>query len=90
MAIAAAVCVLLAPLAPRALWPLTVLAPLLALGVWDVLQTRHSVLRNHPILGHLRFLLQDLGPEMHQYVVENNTDGRPYGNRRGQRGGCGV
>jgi Conserved region in glutamate synthase len=59
-------------------WPLLVLAPLLLLGLWDVLQTRHSVLRNHPIIGHLRFLLEDLGPELHQYFVEDNTDGRPF------------
>lgn len=48
------------------------------LGVWDLLQRRHSILRNYPIIGHLRFLLEDAGPELHQYLVENDTSGRPF------------
>lgn len=38
------------------LWPLLLTAPLAVLCAWDVIQTRHSVLRNCPILAHLRFL----------------------------------
>jgi hypothetical protein len=41
---------------------------------WDLLQHRHTILRNHPIVGHLRFLLEAVGPELRQYIV---TDGRP-------------
>lgn len=48
------------------------------LGLWDFTQQRHSILRNYPIVGHLRFLLEDAGPELHQYLVENDTDGRPF------------
>jgi glutamate synthase domain-containing protein 2 len=55
-----------------------VFVPLAAVGVWDVLQRRHSVLRNYPILGHLRFLLEGIRPELQQYFVERNFDGRPY------------
>ncbi len=55
-----------------------VVGPLTLLGVWDVCQKRHSILRNYPILGHFRFVLEDLGPELHQYVVESNKDGRPF------------
>jgi glutamate synthase domain-containing protein 2 len=55
-----------------------VAAALVAVGVWDLLQQRHSLLRNYPIVGHLRFLLEDAGPELHQYLVENDTDGRPF------------
>jgi glutamate synthase domain-containing protein 2 len=51
---------------------------LLLLGIYDYLQPRHSILRNYPIVGHLRFLLEDAGPELHQYLVENDTDGRPF------------
>jgi len=55
-----------------------VLLALTGLGVWDLVQTRHSVLRNYPLLGHLRFLLESLRPEVQQYFVERNYDGRPY------------
>jgi len=75
---ATAVCALVATLDARWLYPLAVLLPIGALGLWDVLQTRHSVLRNHPILGHVRFLFEDVGPELHQYFVEANTEGRPF------------
>ncbi|MGH4031546.1 FMN-binding glutamate synthase family protein [Actinomycetota bacterium Odt1-20B] len=51
---------------------------LAALGCWDVLQRRHSILRNYPLLGHARFLLEDIRPELQQYFIERNHDGRPY------------
>ena len=47
-------------------------------GVWDLTQKKHSLLRNYPIVGHARFLLEDAGPELHQYLVEDDTDGRPF------------
>ncbi|HNJ23695.1 MAG TPA: glutamate synthase-related protein, partial [Microthrixaceae bacterium] len=59
-------------------WAELVLVPLVLLGVWDLVQTRHSILRNFPILGHFRFLIEGVGSEMHQYLVESNTDGRPF------------
>ncbi|GAA1807941.1 FMN-binding glutamate synthase family protein [Nocardioides hankookensis] len=55
-----------------------VLLGLLALGCYDLLQKRHSVLRNYPVLGHLRFLLEGIRPELQQYFIERNFDGRPY------------
>ncbi|MGW8328904.1 FMN-binding glutamate synthase family protein [Streptomyces sp. NPDC055808] len=48
------------------------------LGCYDLLQRRHSVLRNYPVLGHARFLLEAIRPELQQYFVERNYDGRPY------------
>jgi len=51
---------------------------LVGLGVHDVVQQRHSVLRNSPVLGHLRFLLEDIRPELQLYFIERNFDGRPY------------
>src|SRR5689334_9303049 len=56
-------------------------APLLAAsltGVHDLLQRRHSILRNYPIIGHARFLMEEIRPEMQQYFVELNTEGRPF------------
>src|SRR4051812_46837329 len=49
-----------------------------ALGAYDLLQRRHSILRNYPIIGHGRFLLESIRPELQQYFIERNFDGRPY------------
>lgn len=54
------------------------LALLGLLGAWDLSQRRHSVLRNYPVLGHARFLLERIRPELQQYFVERNFDGRPF------------
>src|SRR5690625_5428454 len=48
------------------------------LAAYDLLQRRHSVLRNYPVVGHLRYLLEALRPELQQYFIERNWDGRPY------------
>ncbi|MFJ6393381.1 FMN-binding glutamate synthase family protein [Streptomyces sp. NPDC091972] len=55
--------------------PLTLLG---LLGAADLLQRRHSVLRNYPVLGHARFLLERIRPELQQYFIERNFDGRPF------------
>jgi len=65
-------------LVPMLWWGLVVVLPLAALGTRDLLQTRRSLLRNYPIVGHLRFLLEDTGPELRQYIVASNTEGRPF------------
>ncbi|MGH8862659.1 MAG: glutamate synthase-related protein, partial [Jatrophihabitantaceae bacterium] len=49
-----------------------------ALAGYDVLQRRHSILRNYPVAGHLRFALEKIRPEIQQYFIERNYDGRPY------------
>ncbi|MEU6559570.1 FMN-binding glutamate synthase family protein [Nocardia nova] len=48
------------------------------IGIYDLLQRRHSVLRNYPVLGHLRYLLESIRPELQQYFIERNVDGRPF------------
>ena len=48
------------------------------LGLHDILQVRHSILRNYPIIGHLRFLFEAIRPEMRQYFFEDDKDGRPF------------
>ena len=71
--------VVAASLGGSAWWVLAVIAlPLLALGVCDVLQRKHSVLRNFPVIGHLRYLLESVRPELQQYFIERNYDGRPF------------
>ena len=49
-----------------------------AVGIYDLAQRKHSVLRNYPVLGHMRFLLEALRPELQQYFIERNFDGRPF------------
>ncbi|MGH8880407.1 MAG: glutamate synthase-related protein, partial [Stackebrandtia sp.] len=62
-------------------WWLIAAVPLVLvamIGGYDLIQTRHSVLRNYPLVGHLRFALEAVRPEMQQYFIERNTDGRPF------------
>ena len=58
--------------------PLALFAGLSVLGTRDLMQTRHSVLRNYPISAHLRFLLEHMRPEMRQYFFESEKDGAPF------------
>jgi glutamate synthase domain-containing protein 2 len=51
---------------------------LVDLGIWDLAQRRHSILRNYPLLGHMRFLAEKIRPELQQYFIERNYDGRPF------------
>jgi glutamate synthase domain-containing protein 2 len=51
---------------------------LLGLGWRDTQQRRHSVLRNYPIIGHLRFLLEFIRPEMRQYFIESDSEAAPF------------
>jgi glutamate synthase domain-containing protein 2 len=62
--------------------PLLLAAALVALGLRDLMQTRHAILRNYPIIGHIRFFLEKIRPEMRQYFFEGDTDGRPFPRER--------
>ncbi|RJF75888.1 FMN-binding glutamate synthase family protein [Rhodopseudomonas palustris] len=53
-------------------------AALMLLGLWDLVQKNHAVLRNYPISAHLRFLLEEIRPEMRQYFFESEKDGKPF------------
>jgi glutamate synthase domain-containing protein 2 len=53
-------------------------AALSLLGLRDLVQTSHSVLRNYPIAAHIRFLLEDIRPELRQYFFESEKDGLPF------------
>lgn len=55
-----------------------VAAALSMLGVRDLIQTDHSILRSYPIIGHLRFLFEDMRAEIRQYFFENDTEGVPF------------
>jgi glutamate synthase domain-containing protein 2 len=51
---------------------------LIGVAVYDVVQRRHAILRNFPIIGHLRFILEGVGPEVRQYIVTDNDQERPF------------
>ncbi|MCB1091146.1 MAG: FMN-binding glutamate synthase family protein, partial [Verrucomicrobiae bacterium] len=51
---------------------------LLALAIHDLTQRNHAILRNYPIIGHLRYLLEAFGPELRQYIVTDNDEERPF------------
>jgi len=56
-------------------WPALALT---LLGVRDLFQTRHSIRRNYPILGNLRFFFEFIRPELRQYIVESDTEAKPF------------
>jgi glutamate synthase domain-containing protein 2 len=58
--------------------PIILFGGLSLLGIHDLFQKRHAVLRNYPISAHLRFLLEELRPEMRQYFFESEKDGMPF------------
>jgi len=59
-------------------YPLAIFGFLTLVGIHDRLQTRHAVLRNYPILGHMRFLLEFIRPEIRQYFIEGDNDKTPF------------
>ncbi len=60
-------------------WWLVVLSwGITAIGILDLLQTKRSILRNYPILGHFRFLFESIRPEIRQYLLEDDTDAKPF------------
>ena len=59
-------------------WGTGIGAALVLLGSWDLLQTRTTLRRNYPILAHLRYGLESVGPEMRQYFIESDTAEAPF------------
>jgi glutamate synthase domain-containing protein 2 len=55
-----------------------IFAALIVVGIHDLTQTKHSILRNYPIAAHLRFLFEGIRPEMRQYFFEGDKDGMPF------------
>jgi glutamate synthase domain-containing protein 2 len=59
-------------------WATVFCGALSAVGLWDVLQTRHAIRRNYPILAHFRFLFEKVRPELRQYLFESDTEAAPF------------
>src|SRR5258708_15137742 len=58
--------------------PILIFGALTLLGFRDLTQKSHAVLRNYPISAHIRFLLEEIRPEMRQYFFESEKDGMPF------------
>ncbi len=53
-------------------------AALAGVAAYDLMQKKHALLRNFPVVGHVRYLLESIGPELRQYIVSSNDEERPF------------
>ncbi len=58
-------------------WAMIVLGPILLIGFYDMFQSKHAIMRNFPILGRGRYVMEFLRPKLYQYFIESDTNGRP-------------
>lgn len=63
---------------PQCLWLFAIVGPIIALGIHDVTQTKHALLRIYPVIGHGRYIMEEVRPEIQQYFVESNINGTPF------------
>src|SRR5262249_30927401 len=62
-----------------ALWILvSVVAFLVLVAIHDLAQKKRAILRNFPVIGHIRYILEMFGPELRQYIVTGNDEERPF------------
>lgn len=58
---------------------IVVLVVLLLIAVHDIfVQKKHTIVHNYPIVGHLRYFLEMIGPELRQYWVANDKEELPF------------
>ncbi len=62
---------------PWTWWLLVLILPLIIMGLIDVTQKKHAIMRNYPIVGRLRYFMEDIRPKIYQYFVESDIDGSP-------------
>lgn len=65
-------------MSPLLMTVLILVAVLGAITVYDLTQRKHAILRNFPVIGHFRYLLEGIGPELRQYIVTSNNEERPF------------
>lgn len=63
---------------PGVWWLFLIVAPFILVGIYDITQKRHTILRNFPVVGHLRYIFEAQAPKIRQYFEEANTAGRPF------------
>ncbi|RYD79404.1 MAG: FMN-binding glutamate synthase family protein [Sphingobacteriales bacterium] len=59
-------------------WTFLFTGPFVILGIYDLYQPKHSIVRNYPVFGRLRYFMEELRPKVYQYFVESDTNGTPY------------
>ena len=59
-------------------WMFLVIVPLIIMGIYDMIQTKHAIRRTFPIFGRGRYMMEWLRPKIYQYFVESDIDGRPF------------
>lgn len=59
-------------------WIPILLTVIYVIGVYNAFQTKHAILRNFPVLGYFRYFFEEISPEMQQYFIERETDGKPF------------
>lgn len=59
-------------------WASLIFGSLATIALCDIRQTRHSIRRNFPVVGHFRYLFESIRPEINQYFIESHTDGTPF------------
>jgi len=60
------------------LWLLVLLLPFVAVGIMDMYQAPHTIMRNFPVFGRMRYWMEMLRPKIYQYFIESDTDGMPF------------
>lgn len=63
---------------PPIWWAMILVGPLVLLGISDMMQTNQAVRRNFPVIGNLRYFFESIRPEIMQYFVETDMEGRPF------------
>lgn len=59
-------------------WLFLITVPFILMGTYDMIQTKHTIAKNFPVLGRLRYFMEDLRPKIYQYFVESDTSGMPF------------
>lgn len=59
-------------------WSLILTLPIIIVGIMDIIQTKHSLRRNFPVVGRMRWWAEWMRPKVYQYFVESDTDGAPF------------
>lgn len=63
---------------PPGLFSLLLFTPLAAIGLRDILQRKQAIKANFPVVGNFRYLFESIRPEINQYFIESNIDGKPF------------
>ncbi len=63
---------------PAAWYGMLLVGPIVLLGLFDMLQKKQTIRRNFPVIGHARYLMETIRPEIQQYFIENDIGGRPF------------